>query len=310
MFISNMESLLDMPKICVIGDVILDQYDFCSNRENPESSAPCYTVERTEYRPGGAGNVAANLVALGADVKLISVTGKDHFHDLLKQELEKQDIDSTLIADATRPTILKQRTLSAGDGRYHFRKDFEKRHAIEDAHTDELLDAATDGYDLYIVSDYAKGVITKRLVQGLIGTGVPVIIDPKPINATAYAGAYLITPNISEARTMANEADDLVAGKKLVPLLDANILLTRSEKGLAYFGKDGMEFSIKASAKEVFDVTGAGDTVVATLAHFLASGKKIQEAARLANEAAAIAVQHIGCYQVTMDDLSDKGVDL
>jgi rfaE bifunctional protein kinase chain/domain len=296
-----------MVKICVVGDVILDQYDFCSNRHNPESSAPCYTVEKTEFKPGGAGNVAANLVALGAEVTLVSVTGEDHYRDLLEEELKVMGIDVQLIPDATRPTILKQRTLSNSDGRYHFRKDFEKDHEIEDNHTEQLLEAAKNGFDMYIVSDYAKGVVTKRLVQGLIGTGIPVIVDPKPKHSAYYYGAFMVTPNRKEVLEMAPEIDDMKAAKRLLSMLDTNVLFTRSEKGMAYFGKDGKEFSIQATAKEVFDVTGAGDTVVATLAYFLAQGKSIQESAKLANDAAAISVGHIGCYQVTKENL---GIDL
>jgi D-beta-D-heptose 7-phosphate kinase/D-beta-D-heptose 1-phosphate adenosyltransferase len=220
----------------------------------------------------------------------------------LEKELDRLGVGTELLEDDTRPTILKQRTLAASDGRYHFRKDFEQSHPIAANHTQQLLAAAQNGYDLYIVSDYAKGTITQGLVQGLIATGRPVIIDPRPQHKSCYNGAYIITPNRKEAEEMTGQKD-LAAAAHLVEELGTNVLLTRSEDGLSYRGKDRTAFDIPATAQEVFDVTGAGDTVVATLAYFFAAGKDIRTAAELANKAGAIAVGHVGCYQVRLEEL-------
>jgi len=289
-------------KIVVIGDVMLDMYDYCKNRENPESSAPCYTVISTEYKPGGAGNVAACLAKLGANLKLISVVGKDYPSDNLVMRLDELNIPYNLIRDEKRQTVLKERTLSVHDGRYHYRKDREVIQPIELNHIDEIVRSARDA-DFIIISDYAKGIITYALMEELKKMKIPIFVDPKPNHLSYYKRVSIITPNVKEAREMSGISDEMKAAEKLKQELETNVLLTRSEKGMSYFGLTGEIYDFPAEAKEVFDVTGAGDSVIATFAHFIAKEYSIKDALSLANKAAGISVGHTGCYQVTEKEL-------
>lgn len=296
-----------MSKIAVIGDVMLDKYDFCRNRDNPESSAPCYTVERTEFRLGGAGNVAANLKKLGDSVVLIGVVGEDWASHEIGRILKSQGLDNLLIRDPSRATIVKERVLSASDGRYHFRKDIEKKQYIGEHHVRGILENLGDIQDV-IISDYNKGSISLDLMQQLKARGYRVFVDPKPNHSEFYQGVFLLTPNVKEAIEMTGLSNDLEAAQQISTRLGSRVLLTRSERGVSYFGRVGdpdQRFDLPTEAKKVFDVTGAGDTVIATLVHFLSKGAGMREAVRLANKAAGIAVGYPGCYQVSEEELLD-----
>lgn len=291
-------------KIAVIGDLMLDQYDLCKNRDNPESSGPCYKVERTEYKPGGAGNVAANLAKLGADMLLIGALGEDENARVLTDSFQKLKIQNKTIVDKNRPTIVKQRILSAADGRYHFRLDREIIEEITENHTAEIINAIKE-YDLIIVSDYRKGVVSQGLMDALRATGKRIMVDTKSEHRDFYKGVFMIKPNASEAKKMANMDDELAAAAKLKDELETNVLLTRGAEGISYFGKNGERYDFAAAAEEheVVDITGAGDTVIATFAHFLAKDYPIQECVRLANKAAGIAVRYPGCYAVSEKEI-------
>ncbi|MBU3913534.1 MAG: bifunctional hydroxymethylpyrimidine kinase/phosphomethylpyrimidine kinase [Nanoarchaeota archaeon] len=290
-----------MAKIAVIGDVMLDRYDYCLNRENPESSAPCYTVVRVGYKPGGAGNAAANLKSLGSDVDLIAVVGDDPHAGLLKKVLGEKGVSTRLIHDSSRETIVKERALSVGDGRYHFRLDHEKTGDIGLEHAAEVIQLIkSTGYELVLVSDYNKGMITRSLMEELKATKIPIIVDPKEAHKDFYEGVFVIKPNVKEARRMAGLDDEIVAAEKLREELGTNILLTRGHEGVIYFGLDGKRFGFPSQAKNgVFDVTGGGDTFIATFAHFYSKGRDIKECVELANKAAGIAVGYPGCYSVS-----------
>lgn len=290
--------------IAVIGDLMLDQYYFCKSRDNPESSAPCYKVEKTECKPGGAGNVAANLAKLGANVLLVGVLGEDENAKILIDSFEKLGIPNKTIIDKSRPTIVKQRILSAADGRYHFRLDREITEDIPQNHVTEIIEAVKD-CDLIVVSDYRKGVVSQRLMDGLKKNGRRIIVDAKPEHKEFYHGVFMIKPNATEARKMANMDDEVKAAEKLKEELGANVLLTRGGEGISYFGKEGerYNFSAAAEANEVVDITGAGDTVIATFAHFLAKDYSIEECTNLANKAAGIAVRYPGCYAVSEEEV-------
>jgi len=303
-----------MVEIAVVGDVILDKYDYCSNRENPESTAPCYVVEKTVYKPGGAGNVAANLKSLGSDVDLFGVIGEDSNARVLAKLLSELGINSFFVKDKSRPTIVKERVLSAGDGRYHFRKDLEKKEYLSSAHSTEIVSALKKKrYSAILVSDYNKGVISGALMDEIkrIGreTGAVVIVDPKPAHKNLYKDVFLVKLNLKEAREMANpvseqrDRDDDSAAKKIMRELNTNVLLTKGSEGMCFFGLGGNELRIKAEAKKAFDVTGAGDTVIAALAHFYCKGSSLEDAIALSSRAAAIAVAHPGCYQVKESEL-------
>ena len=297
--------ILNMSKIVLIGDVILDKYDYCSNRENPESSAPCYTVEKTEYKPGGAGNVAANLSALGADFELISVIGNDENAKILKKVLSDSKISCNLIVDDSRETIVKERTLSIHDGRYHFRKDKERKQYINENHTSEILNHFLD-IELIVISDYNKGVISERLIEKLKQTGKRIIADFKPAHKHFYHDVFMMVPNIKEARQMSGLENEIAAAEKLRDELRTRVLLKRSEKGISYFGlngDDGLRFDFPAEAKKVFDVTGAGDSVLAAFSHFYIKGFKLEDCINFANKSAGIAVSYPGCYAVSEKEI-------
>lgn len=291
-------------KIVVIGDVILDKYDYCINRHNPESSAPCYTVINTEYKPGGAGNVAANLASLGADFVLISVLGDDPESLILREVLEEKNIPHDLILDRERKTIVKERVLSKIDGRYHLRKDIEKKQYITQGHVQEILRKIDDA-EIILISDYNKGTISKELIEGIKKLNIPIIVDPKLSHKEFYNDVFLITPNIIECKQLSGIDNAVLGAESLKEELNANIFLTRSKKGVSYFGLNGERFDFPTEAKTVFDVTGAGDTVISTFTHFFARGFEIKESIRLANKAAGIAVAHPGCYQVTEKEILD-----
>lgn len=291
-----------MKKIAVIGDVMLDKYDYCSNRDNPENSAPCYRIERTEFKPGGAGNVAANLTKLGSETILIGVVGNDHYSDHLIEVLEKSGIKHFFIKDKERQTVVKERTLSSTDGRYHIRKDREQKRYIDDNHVAEIIEKIK-GYDMIVVSDYNKGTVSRSLMERVISLNIPAIVDPKPIHRDFYKNVFMITPNVKEAREMAGLEDELSAAEKLKTELNTNILLTRSEHGIMYLGLDGQRIEFPADTKKVFDVTGAGDTVLASFAHFHLKGYPLEGCIKFANKAAGIAVGYPGCYQVSENEI-------
>ncbi|MFH1711365.1 MAG: PfkB family carbohydrate kinase [Nanoarchaeota archaeon] len=297
-----------MGKIAVIGDVLLDRYDYCVNRDNPESSAPCYTVLRVEYKPGGAGNVAANLKSLGADADLIAVVGNDFHAGLLKMVLDEKGVSTKLIRDINRATIVKERALSESDGRYHFRLDHEKADDINLEHAEEVINLIrSNGYELILVSDYNKGMITRDLVDSLKKTGLPIIIDPKEAHKDFYSDVFMIKPNIKEARKMAGLENEIDAAEKLRDELNSNILLTKGQDGVSYFGLDGERFNFPSQAHNgVLDVTGGGDTFIATFAHFYSKGKGIRECVRLANKAGGIAVGYPGCYSVSEKEVLES----
>ncbi len=287
--------------ITVIGDLILDKYDYCSNRPNPESSAPCYTVEYTEYKPGGAGNVAANLVSLGSKCKLVSVVGDDVNSTLLKNILSEFQIEYKLILDPNRSTIVKERVISVSDGRYHYRKDIEKKIYIDSFHVQEIIDIAKDS-KLILISDYNKGTISKELMEELKTLSIPIFVDPKPNHKEFYKNISLIKPNVLEVKEMTGIADEKEAARQLSKELNTNVLLTRSEKGIFFTGLEE-EYEFPTVAKKVFDVTGAGDTVVAAFTHFYLKNFPIKDCVKLANKAASIAIQYPGCYQVKEEEI-------
>ena len=174
-------------KIAVIGDLMLDKYDFCRNRVNPESSAPCYTIERTEYKPGWAGNVALNLVRLGSEITLFSNIGKDENGEILLKTLDNLSIPHRIIIDERKSTIVKERTMSNEDGRYHYRKDRESKEYIQENHILEVIDGIKNGdYGLILVSDYRKGMISERLMSSVKQINLPVLADIKPEHKKFY----------------------------------------------------------------------------------------------------------------------------
>lgn len=300
---------MEKPKIAVFGDVLLDRYDYCENRENPESSAPCHCVRKTTFLPGGAGNVAANLAKLGADVILFGLIGKDEPGQQLLKEISRLDITSKLLTDEKIKTIVKQRILSAHDGRYHGRLDFGDDHpeiaqriSLDQEITRAILPQIANGFDACVISDYEKGFVTPALVAQIKSLGVPVYVDPKN-EISQFYGVELIKPNRKEISSMSRTAGDKQKAEDVASRLNTNVLLTLGEQGMYFVGKNGESFHLPAHKTEVVDVTGCGDTAIATLVFYRTLGKSMKEAVELANKAAGLNVQHVGCYSVSREEI-------
>lgn len=306
-------------KILVIGDVMLDEYIWGRvNRISPEAPVQVVEVEKVTYIPGGAANVACNIASLSARAWVMGVTGDDLSKESLKSEMLSRKIDPILISE-NRPTIKKVRVI--GQSQQLLRLDYEKKHPIKQATHVKILSYLKEllpELDCVVVSDYAKGMITQGLMDDLKTVtkngGVKLIVDPKPRSMRFYESVDLITPNHKEASEFAGIEDetdeDLIKiGGILLDKLQANILITRGEKGMSLFEKTGKITHIPTRAKQVFDVTGAGDTVIAAVALSLASGAKLAEAAVVANYAAGVVVGKVGTASLTIDELNNAMQD-
>jgi D-beta-D-heptose 7-phosphate kinase/D-beta-D-heptose 1-phosphate adenosyltransferase len=293
-------------RILVVGDVMLDRYwTGDTGRISPEAPVPVVRVAEQRSVPGGAGNVALNLAALGLDVTLAGVTGDDEAGRELATALAAAGVSLDLRAVADVPTITKLRVLSRNQ--QLIRLDFE-----EDLAGMTALDPSSvslEGFDLLVLSDYAKGTLAD--VAGFIAAadaaGVPVLVDPKGVDFDRYRGATLMTPNLSEFHAVVGETADegeLVARASALRTelaLDA-LLVTRGSHGMTLISDEGV-VHLPAEAREVFDVTGAGDTVIAMLGAALAGRLGFEQAAQLANLAAGVAVGKIGTATVTREEL-------
>lgn len=292
-----------IPKLAVFGDIILDKYSHGSvERISPEAPIPVLLVEREVYKPGGAGNTAANLAALGARVDLLGVVGDDPYRPLLLDAIGSFGIRCKLISDRNRHTIVKQRLISASQ--QLLRVDYEVSLPLDGPHVEALLENFDPPYDAIIVSDYAKGAVCPALMEFLKAQPFPIFVDPKPQNAHLYHGVHVVKPNAKECIQMSGASDPVKGAELLSRRLDTAILLTLGKGGVAYVEKGSRDpIIVETKAKDVIDVTGAGDTVIATFVFFRSLGYSAREALRLANEAAGLVVTKVGCYQVTLDDL-------
>ncbi len=301
---------LSSVRLLIVGDVMLDRYWFGDvSRISPEAPVPVVKVERSEERPGGAANVARNAAALGARVALLSLVGKDEAGERLAQLALEGGIDASLHVDEAVSTTVKLRVI--GRQQQLLRIDFENRpsHEVLRAKLDEFA-RRLPGCDAVVFSDYGKGGLTHigEMIRLARDAGKTVLVDPKGDDYSAYAGATLITPNRSEMREVVgrwkDEADLERRAAELRGQLDLEALLvTRSEEGMSLFLAD-RTIHEKAVAREVFDVSGAGDTVIATLAVMLAHGAGWAPAIHVANVAAGIVVGKLGTAVVTRDELA------
>jgi rfaE bifunctional protein kinase chain/domain len=297
-------------RLLVVGDVMLDRYWFGEvSRISPEAPVPVVKVERIEERLGGAANVARNAAAVGARTNLLSVVGDDEAGRTLSRLLSDGEIDASLHVDRNIDTTVKLRVI--GRQQQLLRIDFETipSHEILDAKLAEF-ELRVAECDVVILSDYGKGGLTHiaEMIRLARAAGKPVLVDPKGDDYAKYAGATVITPNRSELREVVgrwSSEDELFAkSQKLRAELGLEALLvTRSEEGMTLFATDGTHHQA-AHALEVFDVSGAGDTVIATLAVMLAAGVDWAEAIRTANVAAGIVVGKLGTAVVTRDELA------
>ena len=296
-------------RLLVVGDVMLDRYWFGDvSRISPEAPVPVVKVERMEERLGGAANVARNAASLGAVTALLSVVGDDEAGRSLGKLLEEGQIDAGLHVDPEIDTIVKLRVI--GRQQQLLRIDFETApsHEVLAAKLAEFAERVAD-CDAVILSDYGKGGLAHigEMIRLARAAGKPVLVDPKGDDFSKYAGATVITPNRAELRQVvggwASEEALVAKSQKLREDLGIEALLvTRSEDGMTLFTADRI-VTHKAQVREVFDVSGAGDTVIATLAVMLAKGLDWVEASRIANLAAGIVVGKLGTAVVTQDEL-------
>jgi D-beta-D-heptose 7-phosphate kinase/D-beta-D-heptose 1-phosphate adenosyltransferase len=297
-------------RVVVAGDVMLDRYLFGSTgRISPEAPVPVVHVRETDDRPGGAANVAVNLASLGTSTRLVGVVGEDAAAAALESILSQRGIACEFARAKDRPTITKTRVQSRGQ--QLIRLDEENAAAMPGDAMAKALRKSLDGAGAVVLSDYGKGTLSD--VRGLINVcreaGIPALVDPKGTDFSKYRGASLITPNQSEFEAVAGvcETDDELVrhARQMIDELDlAAVLITRSEKGMLLV-EDGAEpVFLSTQAREVYDVTGAGDTVIATLAGTLASGQDLASAAALANLAAGLVVRKIGVAAVTPGEIS------
>jgi rfaE bifunctional protein kinase chain/domain len=296
-------------RILVVGDAMLDRYLFGDvDRISPEAPVPVVRVTRQEERLGGAANVALNVKSLGPHVTLITVVGDDEPAHKLQQLLKARQVEAVLGRDPKLYTCVKLRVI--GRAQQLVRVDFENQPDHE-----VLADMLSDfsrmlpDHDAVLFSDYGKGGLAHipRMIELARSKGKPVLVDPKGADYNRYAGATVITPNRAELAqvigTWSNEAQLAERAQKLREAcrLDG-VLLTRSEEGMSLFDADG-HTHVPAQAREVFDVTGAGDTVIATLAAMVACGMSLREAMPIANRAGGIVVGKFGTASVTPEEL-------
>ena len=297
-------------RVLVVGDVMLDRYwHGAVERISPEAPVPVVRVERVEERLGGAANVALNVKSLGTRVTLLSVVGEDQPADSLRGLLASHGIDAVLRTDRQFATILKLRVI--GRAQQLIRIDFENDpgHEVLGQMVDAFAEKLPD-HDVVLFSDYGKGGLAHipRMIELARAAGKPVFVDPKGHDYRRYAGANVITPNRSELAQVVGawkgEADLAERVAALRESIDVDsVLLTRSEEGMTLFQQGGIVHE-QSKAREVFDVTGAGDTVIATLAALTAAGLPLEAAMRLANKAAGIVVGKFGTATVSHQELA------
>jgi D-beta-D-heptose 7-phosphate kinase/D-beta-D-heptose 1-phosphate adenosyltransferase len=311
----NFERELRGVHALVIGDVMLDEHIWGDVRRiSPEAPVPIVEVARREYVPGGAANAAAGIVALGGRAFLGGVVGRDGAAEVLAEVLSRIGVEAGgIVRNEWRCTTTKTRVIA--HAQQVVRIDHEVKADISSAIGRQLLDWAEPllgATDVVIMSDYRKGVLIPPVARGLIElasrSGVPVVVDAKGNDLAKFRGAAVLTPNIREARRAVNASDDeqidleeiAARIRSIVP--ESAILVTRGAEGMTLVSADG-RLDVDAEAHEVYDVTGAGDTVVATLATAIGRGFGLETCVRLANTAAAIAVSKVGTTTVLLDEL-------
>ncbi len=302
--------------IAVVGDVMLDKFVWGRvSRISPEAPVPVVEIADETYHLGGAANVAANLLTLGARPVLVGVVGEDDAGHELRSALAAQNLaDDHLLGDASRPTTVKTRIIA--HSQQVVRADRESTADLtgaSEARFLERLGQALEGAKAVVLSDYAKGALTPAIIERTIALAekrsVPVLVDPKLRRYQNFRGVRLVTPNLLEAERVTGRSveDDTELGEVARLILDElscdAVLVTRGEQGMSLFERAAEPLHIPATAREVFDVTGAGDTVVAAAALSLAAGTSLPQAAIVANMAAGIVVGKLGTATVRAEEL-------
>ena len=306
-------------KVVVLGDVMLDEFVWGDvTRISPEAPVPVVDIKRESAHLGGAANVLANLVALGANATVVGVVGNDAAGERLRDSLREVSPgqDGFLVVDDNRPSTIKTRIIA--HSQLVVRADRESRTPVNgqtEKRIIEKLKEALEGAAGFVVSDYDKGVVTPRILAEILPLAysrIPVLVDPKIRNFSSYRPATLVTPNHHEALRMTNlenDTDDGLAeaAKSIRKRLECDaVLITRGDRGMMLQEGDEDAIFVATAAREVYDVTGAGDTVIATLAAALATGASLVEAAMLANNAAGIVVGKVGTATASAAELIDS----
>ena len=301
--------------VLVVGDAMLDKFIAGRvTRISPEAPVPVVIFDHETHRIGGAANVAHNVAALGGRATLVAVAGRDEAATTLAQACRETGISPAFVSDPARPTTTKVRIVTERNqqvARVDYEMDAEVGGEVEQRLIVALQQQASDATAI-VISDYLKGGVTAQVLRAAVEAGrgrkIPVLVDPKIPHIDYYAGATIVTPNHHEAEIAANmrvrsDDDARLAARVFRERASCGaVLMTRGDQGM-WLLAEGIEDSLPASAREVADVTGAGDTVIATLALALAAGASLVEAARLANEAAGIAVAKFGPAVVTPAEL-------
>jgi D-beta-D-heptose 7-phosphate kinase/D-beta-D-heptose 1-phosphate adenosyltransferase len=315
--LSGLPGALKGVQVLVAGDVMLDRFVYGRvDRISPESPVPVLSIAREDTMLGGAGNALANLAGLGAKGAILSVTGDDDQGRLIRDKAKALGLDiSGLLTDKDRPTIVKTRYL-AGHQQL-LRTDFESKAPVAKNISAPLLEKAKTllkDTKALIISDYGKGLLQKDFIGELIGlakkAGVPVIVDPKGSDFSIYKGADVITPNRkelaegSDGMPTETDADIVAAAEKIINSCGINaVIATRSKDGMSVIQKGKKPLHLRSRDIEVFDVSGAGDTVIATIAATLAAGASLEDAAALANIAGSIVVTKVGTAPIRLNEL-------
>lgn len=297
-------------RVLVVGDVMLDRYWVGpTGRISPEAPVPVVKIDQVEDRPGGAANVALNIATLGGQVQLAGIVGQDETAEALTLGVQTLGVEPQWLKVTDKPTITKLRVLSRNQ--QLIRLDFEQGFSRQDS--EELLsqsEALLEQHDVVVLSDYAKGALVEpaSFIATANSKGVKVLVDPKGSDFSRYRGAYLLTPNMSEFEQVVgpvhSEAELVEKAQGLLKAFDITaMLVTRSEKGMTLITAEENELHIPTVAREVYDVTGAGDTVISALATSIAAGAELPQACAIANSAAGIVVGKLGTSTVSRIEL-------
>lgn len=301
-----------MVNIIVIGEAMLDIHTFGKiERINPEAPVPVlHAIEGKEsYGLGGAANVANNLANLKADITFVSIVNSDNFGSQIKDLCKKNNLKFQFFSDG-RPTIVKQRFVAADYNQQILRVDYENKSLLSKEYSDKIIEyILRESPSIILISDYAKGLITKYFMKQLKGRFKgKIIVDPKPQNINFYKDVFLLKPNIIEAQKIlgyevsTNNINSAI--KELSSKFNSHIVITLGKDGLVTYDKNKKEiFPLDSYAKEVFDVSGCGDTFIATLTYALDKNQSLKDAVKLANKAAGIVITHFGAVPIKYEEL-------
>lgn len=312
-------------RVLVVGDAMLDEHiQGYVRRLSPEAPVPIVEIQSRRFHPGGAANVAANITSLGGTAMLVGIIGADAAGTQLREELSSRRVcPEYLIAAAERRTTTKSRVMAGGQHIVRFDEECHLDLSPEEeaALAGRAAECAGDA-DACVISDYAKGVASAKICHTVIAAasqkGIPIVVDPKGTDYTKYAGATVITPNLNEARTVAGTYDSRFHARDdsgiliediaetIMSRCSASLLITRGSEGMSLFERGNPPVTIRARARQVYDVTGAGDTVVGTLALGLAAGLSLENACRLGNLAAGIVVGELGASTISQQALESN----